>query len=150
VIAAVRLAAALVLTAAFAVGCSESSSTPTSPTAAGGSSAALTAGQIAGTWTLVSMQVDGQASEAAPSGYTLTLGDGQLSSRVDCNTCAGTFTLAGQVLTTGPALACTRAACGTMAFESAYTKVLGGQSTVTVSGNSLVLSSSRGVLRFTR
>lgn len=96
------------------------------------------------------MQVDGQALEAAPSGYSLTLGEGQLSTRVDCNTCAGSFTLAGQVLTTGPALACTRAACATMTFESAYTKVLAGQSTVTMSGNSLVLSSSRGVLRFTR
>ena len=149
-IPAIRLAVALVLAASLTVGCSESSSTPTSPTAAGGASTALTASQIAGTWTLVSMQVDGQALEAAPSGYSLTLGDGQLSTRVDCNTCAGSFTLAGQVLTTGPALACTRAACATMTFESAYTKVLAGQSTVTMSGNSLVLSSSRGVLRFTR
>lgn len=146
----IRLTIILSLTVFLTAACSESTSTPTSPSASGGSSTALTASQIAGTWTLVSMQLDGQASEAAPSGYSLTLGDGQLSTRVDCNTCAGTFTLAGQVLTTGPALACTRAACATMAFESAYTKVLGGQSTVTMSGNSLVLSSSRGVLRYTR
>lgn len=146
----VRLAVALLLTASLTVACSESASTPTSPSASGGSSAALTASQLAGTWTLVSMQLDGQAVQAAPTGYSLTLGDGQLSTRVDCNTCAGTFTLTGQVLTTGPALACTRAACATMTFESAYTKVLGGSSTVTMSGNTLALSSSRGVLRFTR
>ena len=96
------------------------------------------------------MQADGQAAQAAPGGYTITLGDGQLSTRVDCNTCSGRFTLEGQTLTAGPALACTRAACATMAFETAYTAVLSGQSTVTLSGNTLVLASSRGVLRFTR
>ena len=96
------------------------------------------------------MQVAGQAAQAAPEGYTLTLGDGQLSTRVDCNTCSGRYTLAGQTLTAGPALACTRAACATMAFETAYTTVLGGQSTVALAGNTLVLTSSRGELRFTR
>ena len=96
------------------------------------------------------MQVDGQGAQAAPTGYTLTLGDGQLSTRADCNTCSGRFTLTGQTFTAGPALACTRAACATMAFETAYTAVLSGQSTATVSGNTLVLSSSRGILQFSR
>jgi heat shock protein HslJ len=150
VIHTVRLAVAILLTASLTVACSESSSTPTSPTASSGPSSALTASQIAGSWTLVSVQVDGQAAQAAPSGYSLTLGEGQLSTRVDCNTCSGRFTVEGQLLTAGPALACTRAACATMAFETAYTGVLSGQSTVTASGNTLVLSSSRGTLRFTR
>jgi heat shock protein HslJ len=150
VIHTVRLAVAILLTASLTVACSESSSTPTSPTASSGPSSALTASQIAGSWTLVSVQVDGQAAQAAPSGYSLTLGEGQLSTRVDCNTCSGRFTVEGQFLTAGPALACTRAACATMAFETAYTGVLSGQSTVTASGNTLVLSSSRGTLRFTR
>ena len=136
----VRLAAALLLSAAFTIACSESTSTPTSPTASNGSTA-LTASQIAGTWKLVSMQVEGQSPQTAPDGYTLTLGDGQLSTRVDCNTCSGRFTLDGQTLTAGPVLACTRAACATMAFETAYTAVLGGQSTVTLAGNTLVLTS---------
>jgi heat shock protein HslJ len=96
------------------------------------------------------MQLAGQADQAAPAGYSLTLGDGQLSTRADCNTCSGRATLDGQVLTAGPALACTRAACATMAFESAYTGVLSGQSTVASTGNTLVLSSSRGTLRFAR
>ena len=41
--------------------------------------------------------------------------------------------LAGQTLTVGPSLACTRAACPTMAFENTYTSVLSGVSTVTLS-----------------
>jgi hypothetical protein len=37
-----------------------------------------------------------------------------------------------------------------MAFENAYTSLLAGDSTVALSGNSLTLSSARGVLRFSR
>jgi hypothetical protein len=37
-----------------------------------------------------------------------------------------------------------------MEFEQQYTTLLAGDSTATVSGNSLELSSPRGVLRFTR
>jgi len=64
--------------------------------------------------------------------------------------CSGTFTLSGETLTAGPLMACTRAACPTMAFESTYGRLLGGDSTVTLSNGTLVLSSARGVLRFTR
>jgi heat shock protein HslJ len=140
-----------ILATAALSACSDSSSTPTSPSAGSGS-AALTAGQIAGTWALASIQPDGQPIQITPGGatYTLTLGEGTLSTRADCNTCSGAFTLAGQTLTAGPHLACTRAACATMAFESAYTSILAGQSTVTVSDGTLVLSSPRGTLRFTR
>jgi len=60
------------------------------------------------------------------------------------------FALSGQTLTAGPALACTRAACPTMEFESIYTRLLSGDSTVTLSDRGLLLSSGRGVLRFTR
>jgi heat shock protein HslJ len=133
------------------VGCAERSSTQTSPSSVAGSPA-LTATQISGTWTLVSIQPAGQADQAAPPGasYTLTFADGRLSTRVDCNMCSGTFTLSGQTMTAGPALACTRAACPTMVFESGYTSLLSGVSTVTLSDNVLALSSARGVLRFTR
>ena len=37
-----------------------------------------------------------------------------------------------------------------MAFESTYTRLLSGDSTVTLTDGTLVLSSERGVLRFTR
>lgn len=100
----------------------------------------------------MSIQPAGQAEQAVPSGarYVLTFSDGRLSTRADCNLCGGAFGLSGQTLTAGPALACTKAACPTMAFESQYTILLSGESTVTLTGNSLVLSSARGVLRFSR
>jgi heat shock protein HslJ len=140
----------LLATAAVSA-CSDSSSTPTSPSPGSGT-ATSTAGQVAGTWTLASIQPEGQPVQITPGAatYTLTLGDGMLSTRADCNTCNGAFTLAGQTITAGPQLACTRAACATMAFESAYTSILAGQSTVAVSSGTLVLSSPRGILRFTR
>ena len=132
----------------LAVGCSAG---PTSPTAVNGS-LALTADQLAGTWNLLSIQPAGQSEQPTPADatYTLTFQDGRISTRVDCNTCNGAFALSGRTLTSGPALACTRAACRTMEFETAYTRVLGGDSTVTLSGATLVLSSARGVLRLTR
>jgi heat shock protein HslJ len=145
-----RSVAALVIIASF-VGCAERSSTPTVPSSVAGSPA-LTADQLSGTWTLVSIQPAGQADQPTPPGasYTLTFADGRLSTRVDCNVCNGVFALSGQTLSAGPALACTRAACPTMAFENGYTALLSGDSTVTLSANDLALSSARGVLRFRR
>ena len=135
-----------------AVGCSESASSPTSPSTSPGGSQALTADRLSGTWTLRSIQSRDGAEHAAPANatYTLTLADNRLSTRADCNSCSGAFTVSGRTLTAGPALACTRAACATMDFEQDYTRLLAGDSTITLSGNTLELSSARGVLRFTR
>jgi len=134
----------LVAVALIIAGCAGRSQTSPSST--------LTVNQLSGTWNLVSIQPAGQGDQAAPPGasYTLTFADGRLSTRVDCNVCNGAFTLSGQTLTAGPALACTRAACPTMPFESGYTSLLSGESTVTLASNVLALSSARGVLRFTR
>jgi heat shock protein HslJ len=141
-----RLLLCLVFVASLAAACADSSVAPTSP------SSAVTTGQLAGTWNLVSIRPADQPEQATPAGatYALTFADGRLSTRADCNTCNGPFALSGQTLTAGPALACTRAACRTMEFENTYTRLLGGEGTVTLSGNSLVLASSRGVLRFSR
>jgi heat shock protein HslJ len=146
----VRLA--LVITALLAAACSGSSSSLTSPSSVAGSGQALTADSLAGTWKLVSIQPGNQGEQASPAGvtYSLTFGGDRVSTRVDCNTCAGTYKLSEDTLTVGPALACTRAACPTMAFESTYTSLLSGESTVSLPGNMLVLSSARGTLRFTR
>ena len=137
-----RSCVALVILSALVVGCSESSSTATSPSS----------GQLSGTWNVTSIQPAGQAEQAKPIGatYTLTFADGQLSTRVDCNVCSGGFSLSGRTLIAGPTLACTRAACSTMAFENAFTSVLTGESAVALASDTLVLSSSRGVLRFRR
>jgi heat shock protein HslJ len=145
-----RSLAALVVIASLS-GCAERSSTQVTPSPVAGSPT-LTTDQLSGTWTLVSIQLTGQADQPTPPGanYTLTFADGRLSTRVDCNVCNGAFTLSGQTLTTGPALACTRAACPTIAFENNYTALLSGDSIVTLSTNILALSSARGVLRFIR
>lgn len=141
----------LVFVATLAIGCSQSASAPTSPSGVGGSTT-LTADQFAGTWTLVSVHPFGQTERATPpnASYTITFADGRVSTRADCNSCGGAFALSGQTLTVGPALACTRAACPTMEFETIYTSLLSGDSTVTLSDRILLLSSGRGSLRFTR
>jgi len=141
----------LVSFASLVFGCGESIA-PTSPSSITGDSNLLTVDRLTGTWNLVSIQTVGQAEQAVPQGasYVLTFADGRLSTRADCNVCNGPFTLSGQMLTAGPALACTRAACPTMGFESMYSTVLIGDSTVTLSDSTLVLTSSRGVLRFAR
>ena len=131
----------------FALGCAGSTPLLTAPSSAG-----LSAQAVPGLWNLVSMQPAGEVEQVKPSGasYTVTFGEGRLSTRVDCNVCTGAFAVSGRTLTVGPALACTRAACPTMAFENAYTSLPEGESTVALSDRTLELSSSRGVLRFTR
>ena len=149
---AIRYLSALTIIACLSVGCSEPLSAPTSPSAAANAAAALTADQLAGTWTLVSIQPTGQGEELTPTGatYTLSFATGRLSTKADCNSCSAAFTVSGQTLTVGPVMACTRAACPTMAFENVYTNVLSGESTVTASAAALVLSSDRGQLRFAK
>jgi len=141
----------VVVVACLAIACAGSSSAPMGPSSLSGG-LALTGDQLAGTWNLLSIRRAGQADQATPAGarYTLIFADGRLSTRVDCNVCSGEFALSGQILTAGPALACTRAACPTMAFDNAYTELLGGDNAVTLSDDTLVLSSVRGVLRFRR
>jgi heat shock protein HslJ len=142
---------AVTIVAFLSGGCSESLSVPTSPSAAVVPPAlALTADQLTGTWNLVSIQPTGQGVQLTPAAatYTLSFATGRLSTRADCNSCSAAFAVSGHTLSVGPALACTRAACPTMAFENAYTGLLSGDSTTTVSAGALVLSSDRGVLRF--
>jgi heat shock protein HslJ len=145
-------------------GCAGSASTPTSASSLFGSttspldqsplsgSPAPTVDQLAGTWNLQSLQPAGDVDQTTPAGasYTLTFADSRLSTRADCNMCGSAFILSGQTLTAGPLWACTAAACPTMAFESTYMRLLSGDSNVTLSDGTLVLSSARGVLHFTR
>jgi heat shock protein HslJ len=147
-----RLLIVLVVAAPLAYGCSDPSSLPTSPSSASGGGEALTADSLDGTWQLVSIQPSSENVQPTPAGtaYTLAFTNDRVSTRADCNTCAGTFALAGQTLTVGPLLACTRAACRTAEFESAYTSLLAGDSTIARAGDALVLTSERGTLRFGR
>jgi len=126
------------------------------PTIAAGcsspSSPSFNADQIEGAWTLQSIAPAGGPEQTAPAGasYSLTLTGDRVSTRADCNVCAGSVAVDGHTLTIGPQLACTRAACPTMAFENIYVSLLAGDSTPQIDGNTLTLTSSRGVLRFRR
>jgi heat shock protein HslJ len=142
----------LFATAVSLYGCSDGPSTMTSPSSAAGGSLAVTSEQLTGSWQLTSIQPAAHGVQATPAGaaYNITFNGGRLTTRTDCNSCSGAYALSGQTLTAGPALACTRAACSTMAFEQAYTAILSGNSTTVLSGDTLTLASERGTLRFTR
>ena len=135
----------------LAVACNAATSSPTSPSAAAGNTS-LTASDFAGTWQVVEIQRVGQAAQPAPVGatYGITFDNNRVSTRQDCNVCGGGVSIADQVITIGPALACTKAACPTMDYETVFEQMLSGDHSVSVQGANLTLSSKRGVLRFTR
>ena len=115
-------------------GCSDN--TPSSPTP----------DSIDGVWRIISIQPAAQPEQTAPvsAQYQIEFDDSRVSLRVDCNTCNGTFALNGSVVTIGPVLACTRAACATAAFESAVVGLLAGDHQVSATLHNLTLTSSRG------
>lgn len=121
-------------------------------TVACGSSLTSPSATLTGSWTLTSIQPSGQAPQNRPADatYMISFSDGRLSTRADCNQCTGSYSISGSTLTAGPNLACTRAACPTMAFENAYVQILSGESQIALSGSALTLTSSRGLLSFTR
>jgi heat shock protein HslJ len=125
---------------------------PTAPSDSSMVSGGYMAAQLEGTWSLSSIKPAGAQTQNRPDGatYTVTFTDGRLSTRADCNVCGGVFSISGNTLVAGPGLACTRAACPTMAFENVYTAILSGDSTTVLDRDTLTLSSSRGVLTFTR
>jgi len=122
------------------VGCSDE--TPTSPTA----------DSVDGVWRIISIQPPSQAVQAAPTGarYQIGFEEERAFVRVDCNTCTGPFTLNGDTLTIGPALACTRAACATAAYESAVVSILSGAHQVSATQHNLTLTSTRGTVLLQR
>jgi heat shock protein HslJ len=140
---AISLAFLLVTSLALA-GCA----TPASPTFG-----TVSAAGLAGTWKLQIVQRTGGPAIAIPSDavYTLTVLDrSTLSARADCNTCTGSFTIVGDVITVSPVLACTRAFCATSTIETIYESLLAGENRIGVLKQTMVLNSSRGQLRFTR
>jgi len=142
----------MTLVVAGAAGCGSGGSlSPTSPSA-GSTTTISTPAQVSGTWTLTSVQPAGQMEVAVPGGasYELALSNDRVSTKVDCNVCGGSLSVDQQTMTVGPLLACTRAACATMAFESAYLAILAGESTTRIDGDTLTLTSARGALRFRR
>jgi len=146
-------AAIIIIVASTAIGCASAagSASPTSPSASTGSTA-LTTEQLTGAWRLQTLQVAGHASQTTPAETTcsVTFTEARIFARADCNSCSSAFSLSGSKLSLASAMACTRAACPTMQFESVYTSLLGGEQTIAINGNTMVLSSERGSLSFIR
>jgi len=85
-----------------------------------------------------------------PSRFTMSLADDKsLSVRSDCNQASGAYTTSGKTISIGP-LASTGAYCASAPLDTEYLALLGGLSTVSISGSTLQLSSPRGTLTFTR
>ena len=103
-------------------------------------------------WKLQSM-VRADSSEAAindPSLFTMSLADDKaLRVRADCNQASGGYTASGSTISIGP-LASTRAYCATAPIDTEYLALLSGESTVSIAGSILQLSSPRGTMTFIR
>lgn len=85
-----------------------------------------------------------------PQQFTLEfLDNNRIAVKADCNRASGAFTLNGTTLTIGP-MAVTKAYCGSASLDGEFLSLLGGETVATVSPTSLVLSSARGALRFSR
>ena len=121
-------------------GCSDNTATSPTPTS------------VDGVWRIISIQPSSQAVQTAPVGaqYQIGFENDRAFLRVDCNTCTGPFTLSGGTLTIGPALACTRAACSTAAYESAVVSLLSGAHQMSATQHNLTLTSSRGTVLLQR
>ena len=137
---------AALLTAMICSACSG----PTSPS--GLDATALTPDRIGGTWTLVTLQPPGQAEVAPPPGaiFSMEIADGRAAITADCNRCNGPAVVGASTLTVGPLLACTRAFCASAPFDDTFLRILAGESSATLDGNTLTRGSDRGVLRFRR
>lgn len=132
------LTAVLVVAAA---GCSEGDLL-TAPTSAA---------RLDGTWHLASLQT-GSVSHTEPSSerrFTITFADDRMLVKADCNTCAASTTLDGDVLTVS-LLACTKAVCTTAPLDTVFTTTLETSHTVRLDASRLQLTSTRGELRFER
>ena len=85
-----------------------------------------------------------------PQQFTLEfLDNNRIAVKADCNRASGSFTTNGTALTIGP-MAVTKAYCGSASLDNEFLSLLSGETVATVSTTSLVLSSARGALRFSR
>jgi heat shock protein HslJ len=126
--------------------------TLTGPSVAPATPPAALAIQSNAVWHLRSIAKADGAIQAIgdPSLFTLTLtDDGKVAARVDCNRALGGYTISGNRVSIGP-LATTKAYCGEASFDSVFLTLLGGETTATLSGATLQLSSARGTLTFDR
>ena len=129
--------------------CAETVAGPSTPSS---ESAAASEAIGTGAWKLQSLtRLDSTTVNVAePDRFTLEFvqDTSRLALRADCNRGFGSYTTSGSTLTLGP-VAITKAFCASTApFDDEYLRFLSGENVVNVTATSLVLSSSRGTLRF--
>lgn len=107
---------------------------------------------LSGRWTLTAQQPAGQGEVASPAGATFSfeITETRVGVVADCNRCGGAAVIGDGAVTFGPALACTRAFCSTAPFDNTFVQLLTGENAATLAGDTLVLRSNRGTLRFRR
>jgi heat shock protein HslJ len=146
VVSRVSVAAGLVLLTAA---CAQSNLAPSS---AGNPAAATSAATAGGPWQLQSLTRSDSSTVTVsePDRFTLQFVDAdRLAIRADCNRASGGYTLSGSTLAVG-VLASTKAYCSSAPFDDEFLQLLGGETVPSVTATTLVLSSSRGTLRFGR
>jgi heat shock protein HslJ len=142
---------AALLAAVSLTACQGSSPTAPSPSSTTTPGGALSIDTNA-VWKLQSLVRAGSSETTIndPSVFTLSLAEDKvLRVQADCNRATGGYATSGSTITVGP-LAATRAYCASAPIDTDYLSLLGGDSTVSISGSTLQLSSSRGTLKFTR
>jgi heat shock protein HslJ len=103
------------------------------------------------TWRLQTIEPVGSSAITVPTPdqYTLRLEAGRVSVRTGCNGCGGAYTLEGDRLILAP-LACTLVGCPPESLEAPFLAVLGTESRLSRSEDTLSLTSAAGTLRFIR
>jgi heat shock protein HslJ len=118
-----------------------------------GGGASEPSGSLVGRWQLETLEgADGRpVAVPAPERFTVEFGpDGRVAIRADCNTCSGTYQADGNLLTIGPLLACTRAACPSAPVDQQYVAALTGTAVYDVRGDRLTIRSQAGSLQLSR
>ena len=137
-----KLLAFLFTTTTFFAGCGVGVDVLTGPSAV-----------IGGVWKLQSLEAAGGGAAVAvnrPENYTVEFRDGgALAVKADCNTCSGTYSIAGSSLTIGT-LACTRAFCGAASLDTAFLAVVTNATSFGVLGVDLTIDSPKGSARLNR
>jgi heat shock protein HslJ len=128
-------------------------SNPAAPTMASGTTATtITMETVPGVLKLQSLtRADATTVTISdPQMFTLEfLENNRLAVKADCNRASGSFVVNGSTLTIGP-MAVTKAYCASAPLDDEFLRLLSGDTVATVSATSLVLTSSRGALRFSR
>lgn len=130
--------------------CAGNVAAPSGTVATSGASSAATAALVGGVWKLQSITHADSTTVTVrqPDLFTLELTDTRIALRVDCNRATGPYTTNGTTLTVGR-LAMTRAYCADTAdVGDEYLRGLDGDTVVSATSTSLVLSSARGTLQF--